>query len=64
MEVQKLLVTGRIKEALRFAQEGQLWGPALVLATQIGDQVLFPISFLPFILVLSFRYEWERKLID
>lgn len=53
MEVQKLLVTGRIKEALRFAQEGQLWGPALVLATQIGDQVLFSITFLPFTLLLS-----------
>ncbi|KAM7508798.1 hypothetical protein LguiA_019251 [Lonicera macranthoides] len=38
LEVQKLLVSGRIKEALQCAQEGQLWGPALVLATQLGDQ--------------------------
>ncbi|KAL6981726.1 hypothetical protein U1Q18_023348 [Sarracenia purpurea var. burkii] len=36
--VQKLLVSGRIKEALQCAQEGQLWGPALVLAAQLGDQ--------------------------
>ncbi|CAA0842324.1 Protein transport protein SEC16B homolog [Striga hermonthica] len=37
-EVQKLLVSGRKQEALQFAQEGQLWGPALVLAAQLGDQ--------------------------
>ncbi|GMP61945.1 hypothetical protein CsSME_00024225 [Camellia sinensis var. sinensis] len=37
-EVQKLLVSGRIREALQCAQEGQLWGPALVLAAQLGDQ--------------------------
>ncbi|GLT52501.1 hypothetical protein SLA2020_258390 [Shorea laevis] len=37
-EVQKLLVSGRKKEALERAQEGQLWGPALVLASQLGDQ--------------------------
>ncbi|XP_065857872.1 protein transport protein SEC16B homolog [Euphorbia lathyris] len=37
-EVQKLLVSGRKREALQCAQEGQLWGPALVLATQLGDQ--------------------------
>ncbi|KAJ6850611.1 protein transport protein SEC16B-like protein [Iris pallida] len=29
-EVQNLLVSGRRKEALEYAQEGQLWGPALV----------------------------------
>ncbi|CAK7356373.1 unnamed protein product [Dovyalis caffra] len=28
----------RKKEALQSAQEGQLWGPALVLASQLGDQ--------------------------
>nr|CAN66784.1 hypothetical protein VITISV_013511 [Vitis vinifera] len=33
-----LLVSGRKKEALHCAQEGQLWGPALVLAAQLGDQ--------------------------
>lgn len=38
LEVQSLLVSGRKKEALQCAQEGQLWGPALVLASQLGDQ--------------------------
>uniref|UniRef100_A0A5B7BHJ8 Protein transport protein sec16 n=1 Tax=Davidia involucrata TaxID=16924 RepID=A0A5B7BHJ8_DAVIN len=38
LEVQKFLVSGRIKEALQCSQEGQLWGPALVLAAQLGDQ--------------------------
>ncbi|CAK9181932.1 unnamed protein product [Ilex paraguariensis] len=37
-EVQSLLVSGRKKEALQCAQEGQLWGPALVLGAQLGDQ--------------------------
>ncbi|XP_073132895.1 protein transport protein SEC16B homolog isoform X2 [Henckelia pumila] len=37
-EVQSLLVFGRKKEALQCAKEGQLWGPALVLAAQLGDQ--------------------------
>ncbi|PSS09713.1 Protein transport protein like [Actinidia chinensis var. chinensis] len=38
-EVQSLLVSGRKKEALQCAIEGQLWGPALVLAAQLGDQL-------------------------
>lgn len=38
-EVQSLLVSGRKKEALQCAQDGQLWGAALVLAAQLGDQV-------------------------
>ncbi|KAK7406258.1 hypothetical protein VNO78_07881 [Psophocarpus tetragonolobus] len=38
LEVQNLLVSGKKKEALHRAQEGQLWGPALVLASQLGDQ--------------------------
>ncbi|XVF73457.1 hypothetical protein PTKIN_Ptkin12aG0202700 [Pterospermum kingtungense] len=38
LEVQRLLVSGRKKEALEYAQEGQLWGPALVIASQLGDQ--------------------------
>ncbi|XP_031269712.1 protein transport protein SEC16B homolog [Pistacia vera] len=38
LEVQKLLVSGRKKEALQRAKEGQLWGLALVLASQLGDQ--------------------------
>ncbi|XP_059657556.1 protein transport protein SEC16B homolog isoform X2 [Cornus florida] len=37
-EVQSLLVAGRKKDALLCAQNGQLWGPALVLAAQLGDQ--------------------------
>ncbi|KAF5729847.1 hypothetical protein HS088_TW20G00212 [Tripterygium wilfordii] len=37
-EVQNLLVSGRKIEALQCAQEGQLWGPALVLASQLGEQ--------------------------
>ncbi|KAL4344212.1 hypothetical protein S83_035383 [Arachis hypogaea] len=38
-EVQNLLVSGRRKEALQCAQEGQLWGPALVIASQLGEQL-------------------------
>ncbi|KAE8671091.1 zinc finger protein ZAT4-like [Hibiscus syriacus] len=38
LEVQRLLVSGRKKEALEFAQDCQLWGPALVIASQLGDQ--------------------------
>uniref|UniRef100_A0A7N0U0X0 Protein transport protein sec16 n=1 Tax=Kalanchoe fedtschenkoi TaxID=63787 RepID=A0A7N0U0X0_KALFE len=37
-EVQNLLVSGSKKEALERALQGQLWGPALVLASQLGDQ--------------------------
>ncbi|TVU12967.1 hypothetical protein EJB05_46634 [Eragrostis curvula] len=37
-EVQNLLVSGRRKEALQCAQEGQLWGPAIILALQLGDK--------------------------
>ncbi|KAL4565648.1 hypothetical protein LXL04_029751 [Taraxacum kok-saghyz] len=37
-EVQTLLVYGRKIEALQRAQEGQLWGIALVLSAQLGDQ--------------------------
>ncbi|XP_076881388.1 protein transport protein SEC16B homolog [Bidens hawaiensis] len=37
-EVQTLLVSGKKREALMRAQEGHLWGPALVLAAQLGDQ--------------------------
>ncbi|AQK61207.1 Protein transport protein SEC16B-like protein [Zea mays] len=36
-EVQNLLVSGRRKEALQCAQGGQLWGPAIILALQLGD---------------------------
>ncbi|XP_010538464.1 PREDICTED: protein transport protein SEC16B homolog isoform X2 [Tarenaya hassleriana] len=37
-EVQNLLVSGRKIDALQCAQEGQLWGPAIVIAAQLGDQ--------------------------
>ncbi|KAL3645591.1 hypothetical protein CASFOL_010771 [Castilleja foliolosa] len=37
-ELQSLLVSGRKREALECAQEGQMWGPALILAAQLGDQ--------------------------
>ncbi|AQK67681.1 Protein transport protein SEC16B-like protein [Zea mays] len=37
-EVQSLLVSGRRKEALHCAQAGQLWGPAIILALQLGDK--------------------------
>ncbi|KAK8934949.1 hypothetical protein KSP39_PZI014831 [Platanthera zijinensis] len=37
-EVQNLLLSGRRKEALQRAQEGQLWGLSLVLAAQFGEQ--------------------------
>lgn len=33
-------MSGMKKEALECAREGQLWGPALVLASQLGDKVL------------------------
>lgn len=39
-EVQKLLVSGKKQEALVCAQEGQLWGPAIILASQLGEQVI------------------------
>ncbi|MCI06663.1 protein transport protein SEC16B-like, partial [Trifolium medium] len=37
-EVQNLLVSGKKKEALQYAQEGQLWGPALAVASQLGEK--------------------------
>lgn len=43
LDVQKLLVSGRKKEALECAQLGQLWGPALALASELGDQVITAI---------------------
>lgn len=41
VKVQNLLVSGRRKEALQCAQEGQLWGPAIVLAAQLGGEFYF-----------------------
>ncbi|XP_077236494.1 protein transport protein SEC16A homolog [Tasmannia lanceolata] len=38
VEVQNLLVSGRRKEALQCAQEGQLWGPALLLTAKLGEK--------------------------
>uniref|UniRef100_A0A803NA13 Protein transport protein sec16 n=1 Tax=Chenopodium quinoa TaxID=63459 RepID=A0A803NA13_CHEQI len=37
-EVQNLLISGRKKEALQRAQDGHLWGFALILARELGDQ--------------------------
>ena len=59
LEVQNLLVSGRKKEALQCAQEGQLWGPALVLASQLGDQVRSQI-FRLFNTLLIF-HAWARE---
>ena len=49
-EVQSLLVSGRRKEALQCAQGGQLWGPAIILALQLGDQVCLTLNNLPFVM--------------
>lgn len=38
LEMKNLLVAGKRKEALLHAQQGQLWGPALVLAWQLGEK--------------------------
>ncbi|BFI25268.1 COPII coat assembly protein SEC16 [Marchantia polymorpha subsp. ruderalis] len=37
-EVKKLLVMGKRKEALKHALQGHLWGPALLLARQLGEK--------------------------
>lgn len=39
LEVKKLLVCGKRKDALKCAQEGELWGIALVIARQLGEKV-------------------------
>lgn len=39
MEVKKFLVCGKRKDALKCAQEGELWGIALVIARQLGEKV-------------------------
>ena len=39
MEVKKLLVCGKRRDALKCAQEGELWGIALVIARQLGEKV-------------------------
>lgn len=68
--MQHLLVCGKRKEALQCAQVGQLWGPALVLAAQLGEKVCpksLDSSWLKFINVhyaslTSKKYaRWERK---
>lgn len=38
-EVRNLLMDGRRKDALQYAQQGQLWGLALVLAWQLGEKI-------------------------
>lgn len=60
--MQKLLVAGRKKEALQCAKEGYLWGPALVLASQLGDQVLasmFYIFLACLLYLLGQVYSWS-----
>ncbi|KAJ8447315.1 hypothetical protein Cgig2_013092 [Carnegiea gigantea] len=37
-QVRMLLVLGRRMEALKCAQKGQLWGPAIVIAALLGEQ--------------------------
>ncbi|EFJ05488.1 hypothetical protein SELMODRAFT_431527 [Selaginella moellendorffii] len=37
-EVKRLLIAGKQKEALRAAQDGQLWGCALLMARQLGEK--------------------------
>lgn len=39
VEVKKLLVCGKRRDALKCAQEGELWGIALVIARQLGEKV-------------------------
>uniref|UniRef100_A0A7I4DLP5 Protein transport protein sec16 n=1 Tax=Physcomitrium patens TaxID=3218 RepID=A0A7I4DLP5_PHYPA len=38
VEVKKFLVCGKRKDALKCAQEGELWGIALVIARQLGEK--------------------------
>ncbi|EFJ23596.1 hypothetical protein SELMODRAFT_415420 [Selaginella moellendorffii] len=38
-EVKRPLIPGKQKEALRAAQDGQLWGCALLMARQLGEKV-------------------------
>eukprot|EP00252_Welwitschia_mirabilis_P009474 TRINITY_DN2207_c0_g5_i2.p1 TRINITY_DN2207_c0_g5~~TRINITY_DN2207_c0_g5_i2.p1 ORF type:complete len:1751 (+),score=359.98 TRINITY_DN2207_c0_g5_i2:169-5421(+) len=38
LEMKNFLVAGKRMEALSHAQKGQLWGPALVLALQLGEK--------------------------
>ncbi|MCO5612372.1 hypothetical protein L7F22_066639 [Adiantum nelumboides] len=38
LEMRKRLIEGKRKEALHLAQQGQLWGPALVLASYLGEK--------------------------
>ncbi|KAL5199541.1 hypothetical protein ABZP36_020744 [Zizania latifolia] len=45
-DVQNLLVSGRRKDALQCAQEGQLWGAAIILALQFGDNKMAHCHFL------------------
>ncbi|GBG61429.1 hypothetical protein CBR_g21774 [Chara braunii] len=37
-EITRLLVAGKIKEALQCSRQGHLWAPALVLARQLGER--------------------------
>jgi hypothetical protein len=39
VEVKTVLVSGKRKDALKCALEGELWGIALVIARQLGEKV-------------------------
>ena len=53
--MQNLLVSGRKRDALQCAQEGQLWAPALVIASQLGDQVFCLLHSVVFTLFRRFH---------
>lgn len=57
--MKKLLVSGKRKEALMCAQQGELWGVAIVLARQLGEKVrtFNIIGFPQRCLFLSFEYD-------
>lgn len=44
-------MSGKRKDALKCAQEGQLWGPALILARQLGEKVRLEILKWPFFFI-------------
>ncbi|XP_024536092.1 uncharacterized protein LOC112348194 [Selaginella moellendorffii] len=61
-EVKRLLIAGKQKEALRAAQDGQLWGCALLMARQLGEKVpcLVVLMYRPLVMVLWFLIVLHR----
>ncbi|XP_024522530.1 pentatricopeptide repeat-containing protein At4g02750-like [Selaginella moellendorffii] len=51
-EVKRLLIAGKQKEALRAAQDGQLWGCALLMARQLGEKVPCLVALMYRLLVM------------